>query len=481
MLVDSALFTDFYQITMLSGYFAQRKHQQRSVFELFFRKVPNKGGFCISAGLEQALDYLAAVRFSPQEIEYLRRLKKFPDDFLSWLESFRFRGSVKAVAEGTLVFPNEPILQLHASLPEAQLVESALLNIINFQTLIATKAARVCYSAGRPIAGTYQGLGEVLEFGLRRAQGPNGALWASRAAFVGGCGATSNAQAGFEFDIPIRGTQAHAWVMAFPTELEAFRAYADSYPDGCLLLVDTYDTLASGIPNAIKVGLELRAKGHELLGVRLDSGDLALLSREARQMLDAAGLQQAKIVASNDLDENIIETLRLQGACIDIWGVGTQLVTSKSDPALGGVYKLVEIEEQGGFRPTLKISGNPEKVTNPCAKQIWRGFAANGQIVEDFLAVHTEDLSHWTAPRLPLVNSPRVEAVRYQPLLTQVMENGLRCAPAPALAEVRDFAIGQLATLDEATQRFINPTPVPVRLTEQLGSIKRRLLEQAQL
>jgi nicotinate phosphoribosyltransferase len=468
--LESALFTDFYQLTMLSGYFHQKKAEQRSVYELFFRKVPNQGGFCISAGLEQALDYLHNVRVSEGEIDYLRGLGTFNEPFLEWLKGFRFRGTVKAMAEGTLAFGNEPIMQIHATLPEAQLVESALLNVINFQTLIATKAARVCHSATRPLAGTYAGLGEVLEFGMRRAQGPNGAMMASRAAFVGGCGATSNALAGYQFGIPVRGTQAHAWIMSFASELEAFRAYAASYPKGTLLLVDTYDTLSSGVPNAIKVGLELKERGEKLVGIRLDSGDLALLSRESRRMLDEAGLTDAKIVASNDLDELIIESLRLEGACIDIWGVGTQLVTSKSDPALGGVYKLVEIEEGDHFRPTLKVSSNLGKVTNPAAKQIWRGSDVKGQLVSDLLCLASEP-----APQ------PSGRVHRWKPLLETVMENGELTSPLPSLIETQAFAKSQLAVLDSATQRFSNPTPFPVELSPQLSELKSQLLKAASL
>jgi nicotinate phosphoribosyltransferase len=466
--LESALFTDFYQLTMLSGYYHQKKADQRAVYELFFRKIPNQGGFCVSAGLHQALDYLQNVRVSEAEITYLRDLGTFDESFLQWLKGFRFRGTVKAMAEGTLVFANEPILQVHATLPEAQLVESALLNVINFQTLIATKAARVCHSATRVLGGTYQGLGEVLEFGMRRAQGPNGAMMASRAAFVGGCGATSNALAGLEYGIPVRGTQAHAWVMSFATEIEAFRAYAASYPKGTLLLVDTYDTLSSGVPNAIKVGLELKERGEKLVGIRLDSGDLALLSREARRMLDEAGLTDAKIVASNDLDEVIIQSLRLEGACIDIWGVGTQLVTSKSEPALGGVYKLVAIQEGEDFRPTLKVSSNPGKVTNPAAKQIWRGSDAKGHLVEDRLCLADE-----AAP------STSRGVAEWKPLLETVIQDGKLVSAPPSLVEIQSFVKSQLAILDSATQRFSNPTPFPVNLSTRLSGLKQQLLEAA--
>lgn len=467
----SPLFTDFYELTMLSGYFEAGKVEQRSVFELFFRRVPQSGAFCVAAGLEQALDYLENLRFQPDEIQYLRSLKLFSEPFLEWLKQFRFEGTVWAMPEGTVVLPHQPLLRIEATLPQAQLVESALLNILNFQTLIATKAARVVSAAGSD--------SEVLEFGLRRAQGPDGAMSATRAAIVGGCTATSNALAGMKFGIPVRGTQAHSWIMSFPTELEAFRAYARRYPTSALLLVDTYDTLGSGVPNAIQVARELAADGHRLSGIRLDSGDLAQLSIEARRMFDEAGFPDVRIVASNDLDEYLIESLRLQGARIDVWGVGTQLVTSKQEPALGGVYKLVAIDEPQGWRPCIKISANPAKITNPGVKQVWRG--EDGSVVGDVLALADEKLPAAAIPihdplyqTAPLV----LKAPHFRPLLAKVMEGGRRLqAPVPLL-EIQAHAREELARLPAASLRLQNPALIPHGLSPKLYSLRQQLLQE---
>ena len=471
MQTPGALFTDFYQLTMLSGYFHNQKQHQRSIYELFFRKIPVKGGYCITAGLEQALEYMESLHFTPQDIDYLAGLKLFPGAFLDWLKDFRFRGSAWAVPEGTAVFPNEPLLQIHATLPEAQLVESAVLNLLNFQTLVATKASRVCFAA----TGT-----EVLEFGMRRAQGPDGAMSASRGAYIGGCSATSNAEAGHLFNIPVRGTQAHAWIMSFPSELESFRAYAAAFPSTCMLLVDTYDTLLSGVPNAITVGHELAAQGHRLMGIRLDSGDLAELSRAARVMLDEAGLTEAKIVASNDLDEDLVETLRAQGSRIDIWGVGTQLVTCKDEPALGGVYKLVAIEEGDQFRPTLKISANPGKITSPGCKQIWRALDDNGHFLGDIIALESETAAP-TRILDPLYAMPaqQLAGASYEKLLVPVMKDGVRLAPSPPLTQIRERARDQLSRLPQACRRLHNPQLYPVGLSPELFELRRRLLEES--
>lgn len=466
----SPLFTDFYQLTMMSGYFDAGKYQQAAVFELFFRKIPQQGGYCVAAGLEQALDYLENLHFTPEEIDYLRGLKLFNEAFLDSLHNFRFQGQVWALPEGTVVFPHQPLLRVCAPLPQAQLVESALLNILNFQTLIATKTARITCAAGPQ--------SQVLEFGMRRAQGPDGAMSASRAAFVGGATATSNALAGMRYHIPVRGTQAHSWIMSFASELEAFRAYAGRYPDTALLLVDTYDTLQSGVPNAIQVARELAAEGHRLAGIRLDSGDLAELSIAARAMLDEAGFPDVRIVASNDLDEFLIESLRNQGARIDTWGVGTQLVTSKHEPALGGVYKLVSIEESGAWRDCIKISSNPSKVTNPGTKQVYRA-VQQGQFVGDLLALASEpaprsgDLlwdSLYQSPPRPL------EAERFEPLLEKVMDDGRRLAPAPSLSQIQQRTHQQLACLPPGCLRLQNPALYAYGLTQQLHDLRSRLL-----
>ena len=357
------MLTDLYQLTMMNGYFRRGRANDVAVFDLFFRSNAVIT-YSVAAGLEQAIDYIEHISFSSSDIEYLRSLQLFDEEFLEYLRAFRFTGDVYAVPEGTLVFPEEPILTVKAPVCEAQFVETALLNIINHQTLIATKAAKVSYAAKGDA---------VMEFGLRRAQGPDAGLYGARAAVIGGCRSTSNVLAGKLFDVPVAGTHAHSWVMNFPSEYDAFRAYAELYPDACLLLVDTYDTLKSGVPNAIRVFEELRAAGHEPKGIRLDSGDLAYLSKKARQMLDEAGYPNALICASGDLDEKLIVSLKSQGAKIDLWGVGTKLITSADLPALGGVYKLAAVyPAEGGAVNKIKLSDNTAKITNPAFKEVFR-------------------------------------------------------------------------------------------------------------
>lgn len=461
---------------MLAGYHACGKTEQQSCFELFFRRLPFKGGFAVAAGLETALDYLKELRFGDKEIAYLRGLDIFRESFLEWLADFRFRADVDALPEGEFVFSGEPLLRVQGNLPETQLVESALLNILNFQTLIATKSARIhIASQGSP----------VLEFGLRRAQGVDGAISASRAAYIGGCTGTSNALAGQEFGIPVQGTHAHSWVMSFRSELEAFRAYADLYPDSTTLLVDTYDTLESGLPNAIKVGLELKAKGHTLKGIRLDSGDLANLSKRARAMLDQAGLTEAKIVASNDLDENLIADLLEQGARIDVWGVGTNLVTSLDQPALGGVYKLVATQGEGTeMEPRIKVSSNPEKITVPGIKQVWRAYGKDGIMLGDCLALENESLPegkletfhpHYAGTRSQL------RAARWRSMLQPVMRGGRECEGVRrGLTEIREAFLSNLRVLPVECQRRINAQVYWVGLSRPLLDLRTRLLAEAQ-
>lgn len=358
------LLTDFYELTMMYGYYKHGKSNQVATFDVFFRPFA-ESNFCVAAGLEQAVEYIMNLRFSDEDIRYLASTNAFDDDFLNWLKDFKFTGSVKAVPEGTVVFPYEPLMTVTAPICQAQLLEAALLNIVNFQTLIATKARRVCYIASP--AG-------VLEFGLRRAQAPDASIYGARAAVIGGCSSTSNVLCAQMFGMDPKGTHAHSWVMSFPTELEAFIAYADTYPNNCLLLVDTYDTLRSGVPNAIKTFDYLKAKGYKPVGIRLDSGDLAYLSKEARKMLDDAGHSECKIFASSDIDEYVLTALKQQGAKIDIYGVGTRMITSNNTPSLGGVYKLCNINVDGVDYPKMKISDNPIKVTNPGIKTIYRLF-----------------------------------------------------------------------------------------------------------
>lgn len=349
----------------MQGYFKARNNDV-VVFDAFYRENPCGGGYAIACGLEQVIDYIKNLQFSADDIRYLQSLNMFDEDFLKYLSTFRFSGSIYAIPEGTVMFPREPFIKVIAPIMEAQLVETAILNILNHQSLIATKAARVCYAAQND---------GVMEFGLRRAQGPDSGIYGARAAVIGGCCGTSNVLAGQIFNIPVKGTHAHSWIMSFPDEYTAFKTYAELYPNACILLVDTYDTLKSGIPNAIRVFREMKDAGVQLhnYGIRMDSGDLAYLSKKVRQMLDTAGFPDAIISASNDLDEYLIETLKIQGAKITSWGVGTSLITSRDCPAFGGVYKLAAIRnEDGHFTPKIKLSENTEKVTNPGNKEIYR-------------------------------------------------------------------------------------------------------------
>jgi len=471
------LLTDLYQLTMVGGYVREGKQDQWANFDYFFRTVPDDGGYCVFAGLADVIDYIQQLRFTQEDLAYLESLGTFAREVLDYLEGFRFTGDLWAMPEGTVVFPHEPLVRVTAPLPEAQLIETTLLNVLNFQTLIATKAARVCWAAnGDP----------VIDFGLRRAHGPNGGLMASRAAFIGGAEGTSNVLAGRLYGIPVRGTHAHSWVESFPEEIEAFRAYARVYPESCILLVDTYDTLRSGMPNAIRVARELREKGIELRGIRLDSGDLAYLSKEARRMLDEAGFPGVKIVASSDLDESIIGSLkRRQGARIDIGGVGTRLVTSFTSPALGGVYKLTALDE-GGKRmvPKIKRSDNPEKITNPGLKKVARMYDPSGQMRGDVLFLEDETLPEGQAfrahhPVFPHVSKTYPESFSMEELLVPVFQEGRLVYPSRSLPEIREHCLRGLQRLDPAYKRFHNPHVYHVSLSPRLFRVKQRLLRQA--
>jgi nicotinate phosphoribosyltransferase len=475
-ITNFTLLTDFYQLTMMGGYLSCGKEKQRVVFDLFFRTVPSDGGFCVAAGLSSAIDYILNLKFGPEELEYIRAQEMFQPHFVEFLSRLRFTGDLDAVPEGTVVFPYEPLVRVSAPIPEAQLIETALLNQINFQTLIATKAARVVLAAESS---------PVMEFGLRRAQGSDGALSASRAAYIGGVESTSNVLAGQRYGIPVKGTMAHSWVMSFGSELEAFRAYATAYPDGCVLLVDTYDTLDSGVPNAIQVAHELEAAGHRFQGIRLDSGDLAVLSQRARQMLDDAGLRDAKIVASSDLDELIIRDITAQGARIDLWGVGTNLVTSKDCPALGGVYKLSAAEEGGEMRPRMKMSNNIAKLTDPGVKELYRVMDPNGEWLGDVLACQGEEVPegkslrthHRTYAHLKRTFEGPWNAVR---LLRPVLREGRPAEGSPAeesLAAIRARAVRQLSELGPQFKRFKNPELYWLGLTDELWTLKNRMLQ----
>ena len=476
-----ALLTDLYQLTMAAGYWKAGIADRHAVFHLTFRRHPFGGAYAIAAGIEPALDYLERFRVDGTDLEYLASLSDaagrplFEAGFLEHLGAARFTCRVDAVPEGSVVFAHEPLIRVEGPVLLAQLVETPLLNLVNFQTLIATKAARVSQAArGKP----------VLEFGLRRAQGPDGAVSAARAAYVGGCVGTSNLLAGKLLGIPVRGTHAHSWVMFHDGELEAFRAYARALPGNCTFLVDTYDTL-DGVRNAIAVGHELRALGHELQGVRLDSGDLAHLSIEARRLLDEAGFPAARVVASNDLDEHLITSLEEQGARIDVWGVGTKLVTGYDQPALGGVYKLGAVRGAGGgWEHRIKLSEQPIKISNPGVQQVrrlWRGDAMVADVIYDAEAGLTAG-----APVLHDLEDPTRKLAldaadfdRGEDLLVRVLDGGARVAAPATLDQARARAARELAALSPRTRRFINPQPHRVGLDPHVHRTKRALIARA--
>lgn len=468
------LLTDFYEITMAYGFYKENKHEEEVVFDLFFRR--NKLiSYSIAAGLEQAMDYLLHWHLTDDDVAYLRSQNTFSEDFLEYLKNMRFTGDVYAVKEGEPVFPGEPILTVRAPLIQAQFAETALLNIINHQTLIATKAAKICRAARDTV---------VMEFGLRRAQGPDAGIYGARAAIIGGCSSTSNVITGQKFDVPVAGTMAHSWVMDFDDEYEAFKAYAKVYPDNCLLLVDTYDTLRSGVPNAIRVFNELRAAGHEPKGIRLDSGDFAYLSKQARKMLDEAGFEKAVICASGDLDEHSISSLLSQGAKIDLWGVGTKLITSEELPALGGVYKLAAvIKKDGTIVPKIKLSDNTEKITNPSLKKVYRLYDKNSNMaIADLITLHDEELEEDKPMTIfhPLETWKRTTVQNYYavPLLVPIVKEGELVYEFPALMEARAFSKKELASFWEEYLRLDMPHVYKVDLSEKLYDLKNGMIAE---
>ena len=473
------LMTDLYELTMMQGYYKNKTQNETVIFDAFYRNNPCAGGYAICAGLEQFIQYIKELRFDKEDIDYLSSLGIFRPDFLEYLRSFRFSGDIYAIPEGTVMFPREPIIKVIAPIMEAQLVETAILNIINHQSLIATKAARVCYAA--------QGDG-IMEFGLRRAQGPDAGTYGARAAMIGGCIGTSNVLCGQLFDVPVKGTHAHSWIMSFPDEYTAFKTYADMYPSACILLVDTYDTLKSGVPNAIHVFTEMRREGIPLTfyGIRLDSGDLAYLSKKARKMLDEAGFPDAIISASNDLDEYLIDSLKAQGAAITSWGVGTNLITSKDNPSFGGVYKLAAIrDEDGQFVPKIKLSENSEKITNPGNKKIYRIYEKEtGKLKADLICLEeevydeSEDLVLFD-PMEPWKKT-RLKAGTYslRLLMKQIFQKGECCYTSPKVMDIREYCQKELGTLWDETKRLVNPHQVYVDLSQKLYDTKMELLEK---
>jgi len=450
--------------------------KQVAVFDMFYRENPCGNGYAVAAGLQQVIDYINELFFAEEDINYLRSTGTFNEKFLEYLKIFRFSGNIFSVPEGTVIFPGEPILQVVAPLMEAQLIETAMLNIINHQSLIATKAARVCWAA--------QGDG-VLEFGLRRAQGPDAGVYGARAAMIGGCSATSNVLAGQMFDVPIRGTHAHSWIMCFDTELEAFEYYAELYPKACILLVDTYDTLKSGVPNAIKVFQKMRENGMLAShGIRLDSGDLAYLSKQARKMLDEAGFPDAFISASNDLDEHLIAELKNQGAKISLWGVGTHLITSKEYPAFGGVYKIAALStDNGPWQHKIKLSEDPVKVTNPGVKKIFRLYdAKSGKMKADLIALADETLDNTKDLTIfdPIATWKRMTLkardFTVRELLQPVFENGKCVYPKLTVTEICTYAAKERNTLWDEHRRLVKPHIMPVDLSQKLYDMKQEMI-----
>jgi len=471
------LLTDFYELTMMQGYYATGLSGKKVVFDLFYRANPLGNGYAICAGLEQAIDYVKNLQFSGEDIAYLRSLHTLSDEFIDHLRGFKFTGDIHAIPEGTVVFPGEPLMRVTAPIMEAQLMETALLNIINHQSLVATKAARVVWAA----AGD-----GVLEFGVRRAQGPDAGIYGARAAMIAGCAATSNVLTGQMFDVPVRGTHAHSWVMSFDDELTAFRTYADIFPNACILLVDTYDTIQSGVPNAITVFREMRAAGIPLknYGIRLDSGDFAYLPKIARRMLDEAGFPDAMISASNDLDEALIQSLKQQGTKITLWGVGTRMITSHDCPSFGGVYKLAaESDKDGRMVPKIKLSENAEKVTNPGVKKVFRLYnTQTGKIKADLIALDHEtiDTSEPLTIFDPLATWKRMtlNAGEYsvRELLVPVFVGGECVYESPKVMDIRAYCKTELDSLWDEHKRLVNPHTLPVDLSQELYDLKQSMI-----
>ena len=488
------LLTDLYELTMMQGYFREKDANETVIFDAFYRTNPDGNAFSICAGLEQVIDYVKNLHFDDADIEYLRGLGIFDEDFLEYLHNFKFSGDIYAIPEGTVVFPREPLVKVIAPIMEAQLVETAILNIINHQSLIATKTSRIVFAA--------RGDG-IMEFGLRRAQGADAGTYGARAAMIAGCIGTSNVLAGKLFDVPVKGTHAHSWIMSFPDELTAFRAYAKLYPSACILLADTYDTLGSGVPNAIRVFQEMRDAGIPLTfyGIRLDSGDLAYISKKARKMLDDAGFPDAVISASNDLDEYLIDSLKIQGAAITSWGVGTNLITSKDCPSFGGVYKLAAIKDcpsfggvyklaaikdrhTGKFIPKIKLSENTEKVTNPGNKTIQRIYdKETGKIIADLICLVDEEFDEKNSLLLfdPIETWKKTHLApgtyTMRELLVPIFKNGKCVYESPKVMDIREYCKKEQETLWDESRRLVNPHEIHVDLSNELWHMKAQLLD----
>ncbi len=471
--MNNTLLTDFYEITMANGYFKNNMQNETAYFDMFFRKVPDNAGFAIMAGVEQVIEYLENLKFEDEDIEFLRKKGIFSEEFLDYLANFKFECDVWAIPEGTPIFPNEPILTVRGPLIQAQFIETMILLTVNHQSLIATKCNRIVRAAeGRP----------VMEFGSRRAQGTGGAVLGARAAYIGGAAGTACTVTDKLYGVPALGTMAHSWIQSFDSEYEAFKAYALCYPNNCTLLIDTYNVLKSGVPNAIKVFDDvLKPMGIRPQGVRIDSGDITYLTKQTRKMLDAAGYEDVKIVVSNSLDEHIIRDILKQGACIDSFGVGERLITSKSEPVFGGVYKIVALERDGEMIPKIKISENVAKITNPCFKKVYRLFSnESGKAIADVLTLADEviddsreyeifDPEH-TWKRKTLNNFTAVE------LQVPIFEKGKCVYKSPSLKEIRNYCEEQLDKIWDEVKRFENPHEYYVDLSQKLWDIKYKLL-----
>lgn len=473
--INLTLLVDFYELTMANGYFESGMENQIAYFDMFFRRVPDEGGFAIMAGLEQLIEYLKNLTFTEEDIEYLRSKELFSENFLNYLKNFKFACDIYAIPEGTPIFPNEPILTVRGPIIQAQFIETMILLSINHQSLIATKSNRIVRAAqGRP----------VLELGARRAQGADGAILGARAAYIGGCKGTACTISDRDFNVPALGTMAHSWVQTFDTEYEAFKRYAELYPDNCTLLVDTYNTLKQGVPNAIRVFKEvLIPNGHQPGAIRIDSGDAAYLSKKARKLLDEAGLTETKIVISNSLDEYIIKDLLIQNAPIDSFGVGERLITSKTEPVFGGVYKIVAVEKNGQMIPKIKISNNIEKITNPGAKQVFRLYDRDtNKAIADVISLAHETIDD-TKPYTifdPEHTWKRKEITNFmaRPLLTPIFLNGECVYESPSLQDIVTYSKEQIETLWEEVLRFEKPHSYYVDLSEELWTLKTELLEK---
>lgn len=468
------MLVDFYEITMANGYFENNLSDIITYFDMFYRKVPDNGGYAIAAGLEQLIENLKKLKFTEDDIRYLRNKKMFSEEFLKYLKDFKFCCDVWAIPEGTPIFPNEPIVTVRGPAIQAQFIETIVLLTINHQSLIATKANRIVRAAeGRPI----------MEFGSRRAQGYDGAIYGARAAFIGGCTGTACAISDKELGIPALGTMAHSWIQLFPTELDAFRAYAKVYPDSCTLLVDTYNVLKSGVPNAIITFKELSEQGYRPCGIRIDSGDITYLSKSARKMLDDAGFPDCKIVASNSLDEYIIRDILLQGAKVDSFGVGERLITSKSEPVFGGVYKLSAIEFNGEIIPKIKLSENVGKITNPHHKEVWRLYDKNtGKAIADVLTVAGEVIDDTKPYEIfdpeHIYKRKKLTNFSAKKLQEKIFDNGECVYTSPNIAEIQNYCKEQLSTIWDEVMRFENPHEYYVDLSQKLYDVKQELLNK---